>query len=333
MFKLWSEIKKEAKEELRPDFGFRNWNDLKIDDKKKIWLYLWEKWFFDPSKNDFKAFHSYEKYTSDQDRDKKEKFKRIYTVLAFLNEKYKTKAYARNFLDNRSVHSALSDFYRIFSEESENVVFELLSLYAKMIILEGKDERPWKEDDKSENDFEKGTEKWRWEEFDKFTEDLNDVFEHFGIYVFLTRQGFAPRQSKEIIENVYNPVLEVLSSKEYKDVNLMLEKAFKNFREKHFDKVIENSINTIHAYLQLKIHKKIGKGNLKALLKEAQKQKIIPYGDLIVDLYGNIEGFFARTRKNKTDAHPSKDQATELDALFVLNLTMVILQSFVNFKK
>ncbi len=39
-FKLWSEIKKEAKDELSPDFGFRNWGDLSIDDKYKIWKYM-----------------------------------------------------------------------------------------------------------------------------------------------------------------------------------------------------------------------------------------------------------------------------------------------------
>lgn len=323
MFKLWSEIKKEAKKELKPDFGFRSWNNLSSHDKYKIWKYL-ELYFFN--------IEDYKFVGSNGDEKTKKQF-RILVSISRLNNLYKARAYALNFLEKRDLYSACYDFYRIFSEENENVVFELLSLYAKAIINERKDREPWRRDGESENDFKKRTEKWRWEEFDKFAEDLNDVFEHFGIYVFLTRQGFAPRQSKEIIENIYNPVLEVLSSEGYKDVNLMLEKAFKSFREKHFDKVIENSINAIHAYLQLKTHKKIGKGNLKALLKEAQKQKLIPYSDLIVELYGNIESFFARLRKNKTDAHPSKERATNSDALFILNLTIVVLQSFVNFDK
>jgi hypothetical protein len=171
------------------------------------------------------------------------------------------------------------------------------------------------------------------EEFDEFTKDLNDVFEQFGIYVFLTRQGFIPRQSEKITKDVYIPVLEALNSEEYAEVNEMLKKSFINFTDKHYDKVITNSINAVQAYLQLKIHNKIGNGNLKTLLVEAQKQKIIPSDKLINDLYGNIESFFARIRQEKTDSHPSIEKATVDDALFVLNLAMVILQNFITFKK
>jgi hypothetical protein len=46
MFKLWSELKKEASEELSPLFGFRSWDDLASDDKYKVWKYL-EYYFFE----------------------------------------------------------------------------------------------------------------------------------------------------------------------------------------------------------------------------------------------------------------------------------------------
>jgi len=45
-FKLWSELNPKAKKELKPDFGFRNWDSLCKDEKYKIWKYL-DIYFFD----------------------------------------------------------------------------------------------------------------------------------------------------------------------------------------------------------------------------------------------------------------------------------------------
>lgn len=335
MFKTWSQINSEAKDELRPDFGFRSWNDLLNDDKIKIWVFLWEKWFFNSNsyiKKDMDAFYSFKDYSSDRDYDKRKKFKRIYTPLNMLNHFYKANVYARKFLESPSIETALSDFYYIYLDKSENVVFELLSFYAKRLILE-REEGLIKKEKENKKDFKKRNDKYKWEQFDDFAKDLNDKFDHFGIYVILTRQGFMPRQDEKIIKDIYNPVLKLLSFNEYKDVDEILKKAFKNFKKGEFDKVIQNSINVIHSYLQIKISKKIGKGNLKTLLKQAQKENIIPSDNLVSDIYSNIESFLARERQDKTDSHPSKGVATKSDALFILNLTMVILQSFLNYKK
>lgn len=332
MFKFWSEIKKEARDEMRPDFGFRSWDDLASDDKIKIWLYLWKNWFFDPNRNDFEAFISYKHFASDKDTEKSKKLERITVALDFLNNEYKAKAYARNFLDNRSIGTALNDFYSIYLKGNENVVFELLSIYAKKIITERENGLQQKKEE-TVSEFTKRNEEYKWMEFDEFVEDLNEVFDHFGVYVFLSRQGFIPRQDEKIIKDIYQPVLKILTADEYKDVNQMLKNAFKNFRDGDFDKVIQNSINSMHAYLQLKLSKKIGNGNFKTLLKEAQKEEIIPQSALSIDLYDKIESFLARERRDKTAAHPSSGKPTNADALFVLNLTMVVLQSFLNFKK
>lgn len=332
MFKFWSDIKKEAKDELLPDLGFRSWDELKIDDKKKIWSYLWKNWLFDPRKNDLDAFYSCKEYKDNRNGDKIEKLKRITFVLDVLNLKYKAKTYARRFLDDRGADTALENFYSIYLQKSENVVFELLSIYAKKLIIEREGGLRQK-DDEPNRKFLKRNNKYKWEKFDNFSKDLNNLFDNFGIYVFLARQGFVPRQDERIIEDIYKPVLKMLSSDEHEEINQRLKRAFKNFRDKDFDKVIQNSINSIHAYLQVKLSKKIGKGNFKKLLRRAEKEKIIPYDGLIVDLYNNIESFLARERKDKTDAHPSSVKPSSDDALFVLNLTMVVLQSFLNFKK
>ncbi|GEM_PF-1414582 len=344
MFKLWSETNSEAKKELKPDLGFRKWAVFSSDEKARVWKFL-EKYFFDKDvKKDFNHAYSdpagnyYDffgegEYEQWRNEDEQAKRLRILKVIGFLNDKYKFQSYARNFLEKSSFTSACSDFYKIFSTQSENVVVELLSLYAKAVIVEKEDKNLNIKKDESNEAFEKRNNEWKWEDFDKFAEDLNDVFQHFGMHILLTKQGFIPRQSEKITKDIYLPVLEVLVADEYHEVSEMLKKAFANFQEKHYDKVITNAINAIHAYLQLRIHNKIGNGNLKTLLTEAQKQKMIPSDKLPNDLYGNIESFLARIRQEKTDSHPSVEKATEGDALFVLNLTMVVLQNFVNYKK
>ena len=344
MFKFWSETNSEAKKELRPDLGFRKWDVFSSDEKDRVWKHL-EKYFFDknirqnfnqPDSDDFGNYYEFfgeGEYNDEREQDKQDKKLRIIRVIIRLNNEYKYQSYARNYLESHSLGSACNDFYKIFSNQSENVVIELLSTYARAIIIERAKESLKRKQEESNEGFEKRNIEWRWEKFDKFAKDLNDVFQHFGMHVFLTKQGFIPCQSDKITEDIYLPVLEVLASNEYNEVNEMLKKAFINFQEKHYDKVITNAINAIQAYLQLKIYNKIGTGNLRALLIKAQKQEIIPSDRLTNDLYENIESFFARIRQEKTDSHPSIEKATEYDALFVLNLTMVVLQSFINYKK
>ena len=332
MFKLWSEIDKDADEVLRPDFGYRNWNQLSNDDKQKIWSFLWKEWFYNKNDNGIEAFHSNENYISDQQRDRSNKIMRITFALDAMNYNYKANAFARSFLENRGVSTAMDDFYSLYLNAEEPVVLELLSFYAKKIIVNHQDGLNRK-DNEDEADFNKRNEKYKWGKFDKFAEDLNDVFEHFGIYVFLTRNGFTPRQDEKISEEIYVPVLKILSDKKYVETNEMLKKALGGFQNKGYADTIINSINAIQAYLQMEVHGKTGKGKIKELMKIAISKKLIPDDELMVDFYNRIEGYFAQIRMKKTDAHPSYENANESDALLVMNLTLVILQSFVNFKK
>ena len=91
MFKLWSEVKKEANEELSPTFGFRNWGDLSSDDKYLIWKYLewhlFEKGEYDQSFSygnkscNYKFFGDY--YETNN------KLTRVVDSISILNLKYK----------------------------------------------------------------------------------------------------------------------------------------------------------------------------------------------------------------------------------------------------
>ncbi len=332
MFKLWSQIDKSAERVLRPDFGYRKWDEISRDDRQKIWSFLWKDWFFDKDGNKLEAFHSDQEYDSSQHRERWNKFNRIMFSLDAMNHNYKANAYARSFLDNRNVSTALEDFHALYLNAQEPVVFELLSFYAKKIIIDHQ-EGLTKSGDESEEDFKKRDEQYKWNTFDEFAKDLNDVFEHFGVHVFLTRNGFAPRQDEKIINEIYDPVLKILSDEKYSETNEMLKKAFRGFQARNYADTIINSINAIQAYLQMEVHSKTGKGNIKDLIKTASSSNLIPSDEIMVDFYNRIEGYFAQIRMKKTDAHPSYENANESDALLVMNLTMVILQSLVNFKK
>lgn len=39
-FNVWSKLTKTAKEELYPDLGLREWDDIPTCDKEKMWKYL-----------------------------------------------------------------------------------------------------------------------------------------------------------------------------------------------------------------------------------------------------------------------------------------------------
>jgi len=44
--------------------------------------------------------------------------------------------------------------------------------------------------------------KWKFRELDKFAESLNDVFEHFGVNLILTRNEFVERQDPKITNQI-----------------------------------------------------------------------------------------------------------------------------------
>ena len=343
MFRIWSKTNQKAIKELKPDLGLRSWDKLSKDEKEKIWEHLWRRWFFDKSniytnnnKIAAKSFYSYAEYKTDQDKERMDKIKRISFVLDRLNDKYKLKTYARDFLNDRTISTAMRDFYSIYINESEDVVFELLSIYAARIIFERDGGLPKykKKDGETQKGFLERSKRWEWEIFDKFATDLNDIFEHFGIYVYLTRSGLIPYQDKKIIEDIYTPVMNVLLDKRYEPISIALRKSFTSFSKKDFNKTIQNAINAMHAYLQIELGYKVGSGgNFKKLLNEAIKKEKIPHTNLLSRLYSDIESFLAKERGEKTDAHPSTGNPTIHDALFILNITMVMLQSFLSDKK
>jgi len=332
-FKLWSELNPKVKKELKPDFGLRSWNSLSSDEKYKIWKYL-EWYFFDKDiKTKYKGYyplrkiHYYKFFGEPQENEKKKK--RIYFSIADLNHKYKAKSYAKNFLEDNTLNSACHDFYEIFMNQDENVVMELLSLYSLLLIPERAEGTIHKKEGESEEEYNQRLENWRWEEFDKFRKDLNEVFTDFGINLYLTRQGFAPRQEEKIIKEIYEPVLNYLSHSKWTEVSKILSDAFDEYRKntpQGYSNCVTNVISAIQAFLQIVVNGKTGKGEISKLIPIAQKKKLIPDDFFTQKIFDNLESVFARQRQETGIAHPKKQYANEKNARLMLNLAMVFLQ-------
>jgi hypothetical protein len=341
-FKLWSELNPKAKEELKPDFGFRNWDSLSKDEKYKIWKYL-EFYFFgkDPRRNYNNLYANFEGYYykffgDDEDyyykffRDDEEaKRKRIVNSVMILNDKFKARSYAKNFLENSSFNSACRDFYEIFIHQSESVVIELLSLYCKVLISEREEETIDKIQGEDEEKYQQRLENWRWEDFDKFAQNLNDVFTDFGINLYLTRQGFMPRQEEKIVKEIYEPVLSFLSHPKWKEVSKILSDSFDEYRKntpQGYSNCVTNTVSSIQAFLQIIVNGETGKGEIAELIKNGQKRNLIPNDFFTQVIFKNIESILARQRKETGIAHPKKEYATEKNSRLVLNLAMIFFQ-------
>ena len=330
-FKLWSELNPKAKKKLKPDFGVRNWNSLSEDEKYKIWKYL--EWYFFEAKEYPLPYVYVDKQCNykffGNDLEKYNKLTRVTSSVELLNLKYKAKSYARRFLEDNTFNSACHDFYDIFMKQDEDAVMELLSLYCGVLILERAGKTIHKKEGELKEEYNQRLESWRWEEFDKFRKKLNEVFTDFGINLYLTRQGFAPRQEEKIVKEIYEPVLNYLSHPKWKEVSEILSDAFDEYRKntpQGYSNCVTNVISAIQAFLQIVVNGKTGKGEISKLISMAQKKKLIPDDPFTQKIFDNLESIFARQRQETGIAHPKKQYANEKNARLILNLAMVFIQ-------
>jgi hypothetical protein len=305
MFKFFSETNKEAKRFLKPDLGLKGWNDLSTNEKDKIWHHL-KRYFFDIQKierYDRRELYPYEIRGYANHMEYKQNA--IVKSIAHLNENYKAKSFAENYLKNPNSYAAFCDFYHIFMNQEEFVVMELLSAYAKFLL--------------SQND----------KFFDDFSERLNDVFLQFGIKYHLTKDGFIPRQEEKIIEGIYEPVLSCLRDPKWKEVSKILSDAFDEYIKntpQGYSNCVTNTVSAIQAFLQIIVNGKTGKGEISRLIPEAQKRKLIPDDFFTKKIFENLESIFARERAETGIAHPKTEYANEKNARTMLNLAMIFFQ-------
>lgn len=310
-FKFWSDRDKSAKEILRPDLGMREWDELSPDERTRVWHHL--KSFFEG----------------------KDEQQRIAFSIWGLNETNKYHAYGERFLKDRSFQNASHDFKDIFMYKGQKVLLELLDHYCRNILLERYDKKLQRLEGEEDETYAKRNTTWRYEDFDNFKYRLNDVFEHFGINVILTRAGFTFRQEEKIMTEIYKPVLNFLSDDMWKDINRELKDAFTAYNKKTsagYSSCITHTISAIEAYLQLLINGKTGSGTLGTLINNAIKKDLIPNDIFSKQAFSNFKSILAKERKETGDAHPKKDYANAKNAQVILNLAMVFLQHCINYK-
>lgn len=328
MFKFWSETNPDAKKILEPDLGMRDWNDLTMEEKEKIWHYL-EWYFFDKQAREQRGVRLYEFYGEYNEKEYKQKT--IHESISYLNETYKAKSFAETYLRSPALNTACHDFHDIFMKQAAVVVMELLSAYANFLYVSTKnDSYIYKEEKETEEDFTQRKIKAEYKYFDRFSRRLNDVFLQFGVKYYLTRDGFMPRQDEKIIKDIYEPVLNYLSDLKWKKVSEILSDAFSDYVKntaQGYSGCVTKAISAVQAYLQIVVDGKIGSSDgISKLIKQAQEKDLIPIDKFSSEIFKNMDSILMRERGLTGDAHPKQEYANEKNARLVLNLVIIFLQ-------
>ncbi|MDP2741585.1 MAG: hypothetical protein Q8O66_02800, partial [bacterium] len=132
--------------------------------------------------------------------------------------------------------AASVDFRLIFlQEESEGMVLRMLSKFAESHI----DSYSYQQaaEPKNKEESEKCV-RSAFEDFDRFANCLNHIFEQFSVNQIITRNGFVPRQDEKIISEIYIPTLKVLANPKWKTVSNDLARMFEDYRDGNYPEVI-----------------------------------------------------------------------------------------------
>ncbi len=294
IFKLWSDANRTAKERLSPQFKLRGWDDISYDDRRNI-LQHFEHYFYE---SESAGYSQYVLVVSNVCR-------KAFNVL---NSLHKVEPIAKNYLHYKTHLSAENDLLFIFQEGTEDIFLEFISVFINIVLVE-----PWIVENR-----------WR---IDTFKDDLNDMFCQYNINVQISHDQIIPRQDDKITEDIYEPVLEILSNKKWKEVSLQLNKAFASFRDQKYANAISETVIAIEAYLSIKLYGKIGNGTLGQLITEMKNKHIAKDSTLSLSFIQLIKPLYARARKEMGNAHPSvNDSASSDEALLMLNLAMIFIQ-------
>ena len=309
-FKLFSESYPEIIEHIQRQHPLRQWNEIGAGDKQNMFNELV---ITQVLRNNSRS---------------------VLASITYLNRKfmlarpgkhlYEHKAYL-NPDPNGKNSAAYKDFEKIFvHEKSQSLVFEMLSMFAKHFI----DDQylAWaeqEEDDELRAQYIRSA----YSNFDRLKWLLDSIFKQFGVNMSLTRNGFVPIVDKKIQDEIYQPVLKLLSDPKWKIVNADLEEMFNYYHAQEYPEVIAKASNIVHRFLQILVGEdKNGKGGFGKLFERAKRKGITsdhPFSNRIIRA---IEGFISEERANKSLAKPSKKQPTSSDALIAMHIVMVFLQ-------
>ena len=301
---------------------WRSFNELSNDEKRSMLLHFKRRQYFWgynlSSQRDFMG-DSFEKVSSVEDG--------ITYAINSMNTLYKKECYAKQTLEHWTFQNVYEDFKNIFLNRDENVVYELISLYGMGLVTKSEERKPNRNQGESDDDYEKRKIEAAFDQFDQFQDVLNDIFEDYKVNMQLTRFGFVPRQDKQIIEDIYLPVLKVLSLLKWKKVNRDLKDAFEAYGKSTPDGYSE-CMTHCYTAVQALLQELVGDTSLsiKNANQEAAKRGLVPNDAFSSSAFKEILSTFEQLRMKHGDAHPKEEYANEKSAKIMLNLTMVYLQ-------
>ncbi len=223
-------------------------------------------------------------------------------------------------------NAALMDFHSIFLQElSDALVFRMLSKLAFCYI----DQYKYGEANRATNVVERERlVNESFQKFDRFANCLNHIFEQFAVNQLVTRNGFVPRQDSKIADEIYTPVLIVLSDPKWQTVSADLFEMFSDFGDENYPETITKAHRAIQRFLQIIAGEegKNAKGEVGELFKVAKRMELVPINRFTEPFIDSLQKFVVSERATNSTAKPTTKTATCSDALLVMNLTMVFLQ-------
>ncbi len=314
IFKLYGENDPNIEQQIQPNLGLRQWDDLQISEKEislqelknKGWLELYSR----------EILHTIE-YLN-------------YNFLRQCPGKRLHKIKPENELHNgnnfKRIEAATLDFQDIFLHEKSGVlVLRTLSKFAECHIdMQYLNSAKKEEIDEKRNEYIKKS----FGKFDRLSNCLNHIFEQQALNIILTRNGFVPRQDQVITEKIYVPTLKALSDPKWESVSDDLKQMFADYREKRYPEAITKAHRAIQRFFQILVGKegKNSKGELANLFKDAKNQNLIPITRFTEPIINVFQNFIPAERATKSTAKPSITEATSSDVLLLMNVVMVFLQ-------
>jgi hypothetical protein len=316
-FSLYGENNPELEDMIQPKLELRRWDALTFSEKMTAWREMNHgNWIQHHSEKVLETIE-YLNYT----------FLRTLPGQKLHETPKSLRSRGGGYYSNKTnmISAARADFENIFiGNNPDELVFRMLTFFSKSLI----------NDDSYHNvELEKNTSKRKKlvEEsfgiFDKFADCINHIFEQFAVNARLTRNGMVSVQDEKIIEEIYVPVLSVLSDPKWKSINLDLSSMFDNHRQEKYPETITDAHRAVQGFLRelLKGEGRGTKGEFGKLFSQYINEHY-PDDNATKRFLHNIKSYFSDLRANESTSKPQNQEATLEDALLCMNMTMVFMQ-------
>lgn len=318
-FKNWKERKPSIKAIIHPKFHtLRNWDDLSHEEKVHIWDHIYYIFWFENSRNfTWYKTHSY---------DKQKYLDIVKRSIDFFNYDNKVMRYCPLWTIHGDVDSALKDFWSIYENQKADVLFELLSYFAKFLIKHSKDNNRYLErkTDETDSDYNRRLINYNYQIFDSKAYVFNEVLEQYWVNIKLTRIGFVHRQEKIVEKELVEPIIWILSDSSFDKVNKDFQSALNDFRENKYPESITKFIAWLEEYIQICIWDDSKK--LSQWIEEWMNKWIFPSDEFTRKIFKNTDSILSEMRRKYWIAHSPDDIPHHKDVQIVMNLIFVFIQ-------